>query len=44
MNTQKTPTQISHRSSKSGQFVTEKYAKAHPSSTEREKIKHPERK
>jgi len=44
MSNQKTPTQISHRSSKSGQFVTEKYAKTHSATTERETIKHPERK
>lgn len=44
MATKKTPTQISHRSSQSGQFVTEKYADKHPASTERERIKHPERK
>lgn len=39
-----TPAQTSHRSSRSGQFVTEKYARQHPSTTERERIKHPERK
>jgi hypothetical protein len=37
----KVPTQVSHRSSKSGQFVTEKYAERHPATTEREVIKHP---
>ncbi|HKX80108.1 MAG TPA: hypothetical protein VJM34_16455 [Novosphingobium sp.] len=40
----KTPTQTSHRSSRTGQFVTERYAKTHPNTTERERIKHPERK
>lgn len=40
----KVPTQVSHRSSESGRFVTEKYANAHPKTTERERIKHPERK
>lgn len=38
------PTQVSHRSSDSGRFVTEKYANSHPKTTERERIKHPERK
>lgn len=38
------PTQVSHRSSRDGQFVTEDYARRHPSTTERERIKHPERK
>ena len=33
--------QVSHRSSKSGEFVTEKFAKQHPATTEREVIKHP---
>jgi len=37
----KVPTQVSHRSSKSGQFVTEKFAERHPATTEREVIKHP---
>ncbi|TXC67713.1 multidrug transporter [Sphingorhabdus soli] len=40
----KVPKQTSHRSSRSGRFVTERYAKGHPSTTERERIKHPERK
>ena len=40
----KTPVQISHRDSGSGRFVTEKYANTHPKTTERERIKHPERK
>jgi len=44
MSGKKTPTQISHRSSRSGRFVTERYAQQHPSTTERERIKHPERK
>ncbi|GFE73499.1 hypothetical protein NTCA1_11480 [Novosphingobium sp. TCA1] len=39
----KVPVQTHHRSSKSGQFVTEDYAKRHPSTTERERIKHPKR-
>jgi len=42
--TNKVPTQVSHRSSGTGRFVTERFAESHPSSTEREKIKHPERK
>ena len=41
MSKEKVPTQVSHRSSKSGQFVTERFANTHPSSTERERIKHP---
>lgn len=32
-------TQNVHRSSKSGQFVTEKFANSHKSTTERERIK-----
>jgi hypothetical protein len=40
----KVPTQVSHRSSEDGRFVTERFAKAHPHETEREVIKHPERK
>lgn len=32
-----------HRSSKSGQFVTEKYAKSHPATTQRESIPNPGR-
>lgn len=36
-----TPKQVSHRSSKTGEFVTEKFAKQHPATTEREVIKHP---
>lgn len=40
----KVPTQVSHRNSGNGQFVTERYAKTHPNSTERERIRHPERK
>ena len=38
------PVQVNHRSSKDGRFVTEDYARRHPSTTERERIKHPERK
>jgi hypothetical protein len=41
MSKEKVPTQVSHRSSKDGQFVTERYAKTHPATTERERIKHP---
>lgn len=44
MNKNKTPTQTSHRSSTTGRFVTEQYADRHPKTTERERIKHPERK
>jgi hypothetical protein len=44
MSKSKVPTQVSHRDSSSGQFVTEDYAKRHPKTTERERIKHPERK
>lgn len=44
MANEKMPTQVSHRSSQSGRFVTERYAQTHPSTTERERIKHPERK
>jgi hypothetical protein len=39
----KVPTQVSHRSSNSGRFVKESFADRHPSTTEREAIKHPER-
>lgn len=39
----KVPTQVSHRNSTNGRFVTEKYADKHPNTTERERIKHPER-
>ena len=41
MSKEKVPTQMSHRSSKDGQFVTERYAKIHSATTERERIKHP---
>lgn len=40
----KVPIQVTHRDSKSGEFVTKKYADRHPNTTERERIKHPERK
>lgn len=40
----KVPNQTSHRSSQTGRFVTEQYAQRHPATTERERIKHPERK
>ena len=43
MSNKRVPTQTSHRSSRTGQFVTERYANQHPSTTERERIKHPER-
>jgi hypothetical protein len=43
MAAKKTPTQVNHRSSETGEFVTEKFAKSHPRTTEREVIKHPER-
>lgn len=43
MTNKKVPTQVSHRSSNTGRFVPESYAKRHPSTTERERIKHPER-
>lgn len=33
--------QTHHRSSESGQFVTERYAERHPRTTEREVIRHP---
>jgi len=32
-----------HRSSKTGQFVTEKYAKTHPATTQKESIPNPGR-
>lgn len=38
------PKQDSYRSSKTGKFVTERYADKHPNTTEHERIKHPERK
>ena len=44
MSTTKVPTQTSHRSSRTGQFVTERQAQRSPATTERERIKHPERK
>jgi hypothetical protein len=44
MSKAKVPTQTSHRSSTSGRFVTERFADRHPNTTERERIKHPERK
>jgi len=42
--TKKTPTQVQHRRSDKGTFTTKEYADRHKSSTEREVIKHPERK
>jgi len=44
MASSKVPAQTSHRSSRSGRFVTERYAQSHPNTTEWERIKHPERK
>lgn len=41
---EKVPTQTSHRDSRTGQFVTERYADRHPDTTQRERNKHPERK
>jgi hypothetical protein len=41
MSKAKVPTQVSHRNSKDGQFVTERYANRNPDTTERERIKHP---
>ena len=38
------PTQVSHRDSEDGRFITEKEAKKNPKTSEREVIKHPERK
>lgn len=38
------PTQTTYRSSRTGRFVTERYAQNHKPTTERERIKHPERK
>ena len=35
------PTQAAYRSSVSGKFVTEQYAKRYPNITEQERIKHP---
>jgi hypothetical protein len=40
----KVPTQVQHRSSKSGQFITKPQADRKPNESEREVIKHPERK
>ncbi len=39
---QKVPRQTAHRSSKTGRFVTEKYAERYPDITERERIKRPD--
>lgn len=44
MSGKKVPMQDSYRSSRTGQFVTERYADNHPNTTEHERIKHPERK
>ena len=40
----KTRTTTKHRSSVTGQFVPESYAKKHPSTTEKERIKVPVKK
>ncbi len=40
----KVPTQEQHRRSDTGRWTTERYADRHPDSTEKERIKHPERK
>lgn len=37
----KTPRQDAYRDSRTGHFVTERYANRHPSTTEHERIKHP---
>jgi hypothetical protein len=44
MSISKVPVQTSHRSSRTGRFVTERFADRNPNTTERERIKHPERK
>ncbi len=44
MSKPKVPTQETFRRSDTGQFTTERYADRHPRTTEREMIKHPERK
>lgn len=43
MSRDKGPTQTAYRSSRTGRFVTEHYAQLHHATTERERIKHPER-
>lgn len=40
----KVPTQVSHRNSDDGRFITQKQAEKNPKQSEREVIKHPERK
>ena len=40
----KAPTQVSYRDSDTGRFITEKQAEKNPKQSEREVIKHPERK
>lgn len=40
----KPPTQVQYRNSKTGEFTTRRYAERHPATTERERVKHPERK
>jgi hypothetical protein len=37
------PTQVQYRDSKLGEWTTEAYAEKHKATTEREVIKHPER-
>lgn len=44
MSKSKIPTQTSYRSSTTGKFITPSRAAQHPATTEREQIKHPERK
>jgi hypothetical protein len=44
MTKSKVPTQKTHRDSGTGRFVTERFADRHPKTTEKERIKHPERK
>jgi hypothetical protein len=39
----KTGTHVAYRNSKNGRFVTPKYARRHPSTTERQHVKNPKR-
>ncbi|VVD91564.1 hypothetical protein PHO31112_01648 [Pandoraea horticolens] len=41
MASNKAPTKVVNRSSVSGQFVTDKYAQKHPSTTERQHVRTP---
>ena len=43
MSKDKVPTEVHHRSSRDGRFVTERFANRHPSTTERERIKYPDK-